>query len=206
MNSIERRFIPLEFRVLDDGDGNDTPVIRGYASVFNSWSQDLGGFREMIMPGAFARSLANGDDVVALYNHDPSMLLGRRSSGTLTASEDTTGLLVEIKPPNTTVGRDVMALVKRGDLKGMSFAFTLPNPKTDQKWMRGETGDLREIYRANLHDVSVVTEPAYPDTSVGMRSLNEWHASQSKEHRARRLNLAAARIRLSESLLRSLVN
>ena len=203
MSSIERRFIPLEFRVLNDGDGNTTPMIRGYASVFNSWSQDLGGFREMIMPGCFARSLANGDDVVALYNHDPSMLLGRRSSGTLTASEDATGLLVEIKPPNTSTGRDVMELVKRGDLKGMSFAFTIPNPKTDQKWMRAEGGDLREIYRANLHDVSVVTDPAYTDTSVGVRSLNQWLATQAIDTRARRLHLAAARIRLSESLLRS---
>ena len=203
MSSIERRFIPLEFRVLNDGDGNTTPMIRGYASVFNSWSQDLGGFREMIMPGCFARSLANGDDVVALFNHDPSMLLGRRSSGTLTASEDATGLLVEIKPPNTSTGRDVMELVKRGDLKGMSFAFTLPNPKTDQKWTRGEGGDLREIYRANLHDVSVVTDPAYTDTSVGVRSLNQWLATQAIDTRARRMHLAAARIRLSESLLRS---
>lgn len=201
MSDIETRFFAIELRAETDPENGEVPLIRGYASVFNSWSQDLGGFREMIMPGAFARSLANGDDVVALYNHDPSLMLGRRSSGTLRASEDSTGLMVEIKPPNTSVGRDVLELVRRGDLKGMSFAFTLPNPKTDQKWMRGDSGDLREIHRANLHDVSVVTDPAYPDTSVGVRSLNEW-ISKATETRTRRVHLAQRELALLDLQLK----
>ena len=97
--------------------------IRGYAAVFNQLSERDLGFRERIMPGAF-KSLS-GNDVRALVNHDPSQIIGRTKSGTLTMREDDHGLLVEISPPNTTLGRDAVESIKRGDLDQMSFAFQI---------------------------------------------------------------------------------
>ena len=200
MIQLERRIVPCELRAEEATDGRLT--LRGYAAVFNAWSQDLGGFREMLRPGAFSHSLGNGDDVVALFNHNEDHVLGRRSAGTLRCMEDERGLGVEVDVPDTQNGRDVYQLVRRGDLKGMSFAFTLPNPRTDQLWSRHEEGDLREILRANLHDVSVVTHPAYLDTSVAARALEQWRHESDQGTRARRLNLAGMRLRLIEARMR----
>jgi HK97 family phage prohead protease len=146
------------------------PVLRGYAAMFNQLSVDFGGWREIIRPGAFTASLAAGPDVRALVNHESGLsTIGRTRNGTLRLLEDGMGLAVEIDPPDTQAGRDVVTLVERGDLNQMSFAFWT---KRDN-WL--DTGEmiLRELNEVDINDgdVAVVTYPAYPSTSVGMRSL-----------------------------------
>jgi HK97 family phage prohead protease len=97
----------------------------GYAAVFNAPSHDLGGFREVIKPGAFKRTLADSAHVVALNNHNADQVLGRVGSGTLRLEEDDTGLRFELDLPDTSYARDLSALVQRGDVAGCSFAFSV---------------------------------------------------------------------------------
>lgn len=161
---IERRELSVaELRIAKEDDG---PKIRGYAAVFNKLSEDLGGFREQIAPGAFAKALAR-NDVRALVNHNPDLVLGRNKSGTLRLSEDEHGLAIEIDPPDTQTARDTMTLLERGDISQMSFAFTV-NKDTWQE-EKGKV-PIRTLEEVNLFDVSVVTYPAYPQTSAQVRS------------------------------------
>ena len=175
MSDIERRILCKEVRVDTTG---DTPTIRGYAAVFNTLSEDLGGFREQISTGAFADAMGSSD-VRALINHDPNLVLGRNTSGTLKMREDITGLYAEITPPDTQAARDLVELMKRGDVSQMSFAFTVG--KEDQAWTRDGSGPwLRTIKRVNrLYDVSVVTYPAYPATSAAVRALEDVQAADA---------------------------
>jgi hypothetical protein len=147
----------------EEGDGQRSIV--GYAAVFNSLSEDLGGFRERIAPGAFAG--AADADVRALFNHDPNLVLGRSTAGTLTLGEDEVGLKIRITPPDTQYARDVMALIERGDVSQMSFGFR--TVKDD--WEQGDGGTIRTLQQVSLYDVSPVTFPAYPATHVQMRDL-----------------------------------
>lgn len=151
------------------------PGISGYAAVYNSLSEELWGFREVILPGAFDRALKEKHDVRALVNHDPNQIIGRTKSGTLKLSVDEKGLRAEIAPPDTQVGRDVMASLKRGDLDGMSFAFRT----IKDQWRTEEGQEIRELVDVELLDVSVVAYPAYSATSVSARALE--HVKASKE-------------------------
>lgn len=193
-SDIERRIQCKEVRV--EGSG-DKPVIRGYAAVFNTLSEDLGGFREQLATGAFADALTN--DVRALINHDPNLVLGRNQAGTLKLSEDGQGLVVEITPPDTQAARDLVVSMQRGDVNQMSFAFTVS--REDQVWSRDGTGPwLRLIKRVSrLFDVSVVTYPAYPQTSAAVRELEGLQASDAQralaEAQAALATEAAARAR-----------
>lgn len=136
----------------------------GYAAIFNTETR-IADFVETIRPGAFAASLAAGDDILALVDHDRSRVLARTRTGTLRLSEDTKGLRFEIDVPDTTAGRDVLALAARGDLGGMSFGFSVA--LAGEAW----TGDKRELRAVTLHEISVVNAwPAYPATSVQARS------------------------------------
>lgn len=173
---IERRILCREVRVDQSG---EKPVIRGYAALFNTLSEDLGGFREQLAAGAFSDALSNSD-VRALINHDPNLVLGRDRAGTLAMREDATGLQVEISPPETQYARDLVEVMKRGDVSQMSFAFTVA--KEDQAWTRDGTGPwLRTIKRiSRLFDVSVVTYPAYPQTSAAVRALEDVQRTESE--------------------------
>ena len=153
----ETRFFDIESR-LDKKEGRD--VVVGHAAVFNSLSEDLGGFREKIMPNAFDDVLDN--DVRAYFNHDPNYLLGRVSAGTLRLSVDEKGLKYELDIPNTTAGRDLKENLKNGNITQSSFAFTLG--KDGDSWERNEEGgDIRIINKIDrLYDVSPVSLPAYP--------------------------------------------
>ncbi|MHC4316889.1 MAG: HK97 family phage prohead protease [Planctomycetota bacterium] len=146
-------------------DESDLPTIVGYASVFDSESRDLGQFKEIIKPGAFDRALVEEHDVRALVDHDPKMILGRSKSGTLRMLVDEVGLRVEIDPPDTSVGRDTIESIRRGDLDSMSFGFVVRN----DHWREEEGQAIREINDLDLFDVSVVSFPAYEDTSVAVR-------------------------------------
>lgn len=165
---IERRFTPetsaARFEVRRDGDG--MPTLIGYAAVFNSRTE-LGWFDEEIAPGAFARSLADGDDVRALFNHDSARVIGRRNAETLRLVEDSIGLRVEIDLPDTTTARDLVASIDRGDIDGMSFGFRA----REQEWIeREDENELRRLIEVELIEVSPVTFPAYADTTIAQRS------------------------------------
>jgi len=143
------------------------PRIIGYAARFNRPSCDLGGFVERIESGAFARTLADGDDVRALIDHNPTLVLGRTKAGTLRLREDDNGLMAEIDPPDTTAAQDVMESIRRRDVDGMSFGFMT----RQESWDCDADPWQRTLQDVQLFDVSVVTYPAYPDTSVAVRSL-----------------------------------
>ena len=171
LNDIEERCHDtgkptIEQRAEDDGGGSR---IAGYAAMFNTLSQDLGGFKERIAPGAFDTVLEQ--DVRAVFNHDPSLLLGRTVADTLRLSVDGTGLAYEVDLPDTTVGRDVAELVNRGDISQSSFRFSV----LKHEWSMGEDGgEIRTITQVGqLVDVSPVTYPAYLDATVAKRSLDE---------------------------------
>lgn len=172
---IEKRLLAADLRV--ERREGDAPKIRGYAAVFGQLSEDLGGFREQLVAGAFADAVSR-DDVRALINHDPNLVLGRNRAGTLVMREDGNGLAVEITPADTQYARDLLVLMERGDVTQMSFAFTVS--KEDQAWERQGQGPwIRTIKRVNrLYDVSVVTYPAYPQTQAAVRALEEVQRAQ----------------------------
>lgn len=143
--------------------------IGGYAAVFDSESEDLGGFIEVVKPGAFSRSLAGSPDVVALVHHRPELVLGRTSAGTLRLNQDNRGLAFEVDLPDTQTGRDIMVSIDRRDIKGASFAFTVP--KNGDKWTFTDDRALRELLDVDLHDITMTAIPAYKDTEVARRSL-----------------------------------
>ena len=164
----EKRFFDIETRI-DKKEGKD--VVIGHAAVFNTLSEDLGGFREKIQPGAFDDVLEN--DVRAYFNHDPNYLLGRTSAGTLRLSVDDKGLRYELDVPNTSAGRDLKENMRLGNITQSSFAFTIG--KDGDSWERSENGaDIRVINKVNrLYDVSPVSLPAYPsanDLALAKRS------------------------------------
>ena len=159
MKDIERRYMPSELRV----EGDESPKIRGYAAVFGELSENLGGFREKISAGAFAKSL--DADVRALWNHDPGVVLGRTKSGTLRLEEDERGLFVEIDPP--TEARSYIESIQRGDVDQMSFGFRV----VKDAWEQTDDYSIRTLIEVDLFDVSPVTFPAYPQTSVAIRSV-----------------------------------
>lgn len=173
--------LPAEVRADDDGG----VLVEGYAAVFNE-ETDIGGmFRERIEPGAFSEAIGR-DDVVFLINHD-GLPLARTRSGTLTLSEDERGLKIStrLEADDPDVAR-IVGKMKRGDLDKMSFAFW---PDL-QEW--DDSGDvpLRTIKKASLHDVSIVTTPAYDGTEIGLRSLEAMRKEQATQ------NFSAARLRL----------
>jgi uncharacterized protein len=148
------------------------PRLAGYAAVFNRDSLPFGDglFVERISPGAFKRSLKDSD-IRAFDSHDQSKIVGRESNGTLSLKEDERGLRVEITPPDTSVGRDLVENVRSGLLDGMSIGFTLSPDAV--LWDFKSKPAIRHIREAGLVEVSVVAIPAFPDTSVALRSFEE---------------------------------
>ena len=166
---IERRLSKLS------GVDTEGKTLRGLAAVYNSDSEDLGGFIERIAPGAFKRSLDSSQDVRGFWNHDSRLLLGRRSNGTLRLNDTDQGLAVEIDLPDTGFARDLAELVRRGDCDQMSFGFTLPE-RNAEAWEPHESNPRlrrRTISDLILHEVSAVSMPAYPETSLAVRSMHD---------------------------------
>ena len=150
-------------------DKGPPPMIEGYAAVFNSLSEDLGGFREIIRQGAFDEALAKEDlDVSARVQHEGGLAtIGRTVAGTLRLSTDATGLRYEVDPPNTTAGRDIVALIRRGDINKSSFAFSLR--ENGELWHWESEPPTRELLNLNLFDVAPVDGPAYQRTTAEVR-------------------------------------
>lgn len=182
----ETRLGTVELRS-DDGEQR----ISGYAAMFNTLSENLGGFREQIHAGAFDRVLT--DDVRALFNHDPSFILGRTTAGTLQLDADATGLRYRIDPPDTQYARDLHKSIERGDVTQSSFAFQVG----EDDWSEDDDGRLiRTIHSIKrLFDISPVTYPAYPDTSVAARNIDQFKRHQHRAVSAR-LHRMNARLHL----------
>jgi uncharacterized protein len=142
--------------------------ISGHAAVFDQYSDDMGGFYEIIQPGTFTNTLKN-DDVRAFFNHNPDYILGRMSTGTLKLNEDSIGLAFEATPPDTQWARDMMTSMQRGDLNQMSFSFRT----IQDDWAMVGNKIIRTLIEVRLFDVSPVAIPAYPQTSASVRSAFE---------------------------------
>jgi uncharacterized protein len=170
MSKIEKRILASKLSLRAAPGTNSPGKIEGYAAVFNSWSEDLGGFKEQLLPGSFDRVLRTKPDVRCLMNHDPDLVLGRTKSGTLQLSADSQGLWYSCELPNTSTGRDLYELIKREDITQCSFSFSLE--EGDDSWEnRGGSLMMRTIRNvSHLYDVSSVTVPAYSDTSVSARN------------------------------------
>jgi HK97 family phage prohead protease len=177
VKEIERRTFTVqdvEARQAEDG----TMRLRGYAAVFNDASVPLP-FKETIAPGAFRKTLSETPDVRLLINHE-GLPLARTKNGTLTLIEDERGLFMDAEIADTTEGRDLYKLVERGDVDQMSFAFRVIR----QKWNEDRsTRTLTEVSLAD-GDVSVVTYPAYPTTTVEAREALRTAIEAIKEGRA----------------------
>lgn len=163
MTEIERRYVSRATELRK----SESRTIGGYASVFGKMSSNLGGFVERVDPKAFNKSA--GDQwpgVVARFNHEDQFLLGTTRSGTLRLSIDDEGLLYEVDVPKTR--EDVYELVQRGDVAKSSFAFRV----LEDDWDTTDDGfPVRTLLKTQLVDVAPVVTPAYPDASVGLRSL-----------------------------------
>lgn len=173
-----RTLVGAEMHVLAAGDDNSSKrTLVGYAAVFDQPTDatSLFGFREVVRKGAFANSIVN-DDVRALINHDPNLVLGRKKAGTLRLAEDARGLRIEVDLPNTSYADDLLENVKQGNLDQMSFRFRA----VKERWTKPKDDDLelRELLEVKTLDVSTVTFPAYPQTMIAQkRDLQEMAAS-----------------------------
>ena len=171
-NKEVRTFNVSDIEVRND-DGKN--VVVGYGAVFNSESNDLGGFVEYIAPGAFDGRLE--DDVRFLINHD-GLPLARTTNNTLRLSVDERGLKYEADMPETTLANDLMTLLRNGTISQSSFAFTVE----EDSWENVDGRNIRTINKVSrLYDVSSVTYPAYNEAgSFALRSLETWQEEQEK--------------------------
>jgi HK97 family phage prohead protease len=157
LSKIEQRINTADFEIREETDGMH---FSGYAALFDSPSEPLP-FTERIAKGAFKRSLRSRNDIKFLWNHDSGEILGSTRARTLTLSEDDRGLKVEGMLPNTSRGRDVAELLRRGDVDAMSFGFSVP--QGGDSW--SSDGSERTLNSVRLHEVSVVAWPAYTATA-----------------------------------------
>jgi HK97 family phage prohead protease len=166
----EIRILPSEVELRETEDGKRS--INGYAVKWEQLSEELGyffRFREKFVKGAFVDSLRN-DKQKALWNHNSDFVLGSTKSGTLSLSEDETGLRFNIDLPENTWGKDAYESIKRGDVDGVSFGFK----KEVEEWDESDPDNvIRTIKKAKLFEVSPTPFPAYPQTEVQARSVEE---------------------------------
>jgi HK97 family phage prohead protease len=160
----EVRTNSVEFEVRAEGDGMS---FTGYASVFNSPSEDLGGFIEYVAPGAFRRSLQSRNEVKLLWNHDAGEPLASLRGGTMQLVEDDRGLKVTAQLPNTTRGRDVAELLRTKVIDSMSFGFNV----IKDSW--SADGKTRTLESVRLFEASIVSFAAYPATTATVRSTDQ---------------------------------
>jgi HK97 family phage prohead protease len=167
-------------------EGDDQPMLVGYATKYGNF-YDLGWFKERIKKGAFDDVLDS--DVRCLKNHNPDLILGRTTNETLRLNSNSVGLRFENDIPDTTTGRDIREEIRRGDITGCSFAFTVA--EDDWKYFDDGRPSERTIVKiAQLFDVGPVVYPANPETSVvardttiAVRSLDAFKKKKEQEQR-----------------------
>ena len=188
--TTEQRINVAEFEVREETDGMH---FSGYAAMFNSPSQPLP-FVERIASGAFKRSITSRNDIKFLWNHDAGEILGSTRAKTMTLSEDDRGLRVEGILPQTSRGRDVAELLRRGDVDSMSFGFSVPDG--GDSW--SSDGSERTLNSVRLHEVSIVAWPAYTATAgtVSVRKFDKVAARADVNAQA----LADALVKLEDGL------
>jgi HK97 family phage prohead protease len=208
---MERRFLPIDecpVSIEKRDDGEEQKIV-GRAAVFYDGSEETEyklfdeivdergnviqpALVERLSPKAFNKALKERQDVRALFNHDPNLVLGRTASGTLKLEKSQRGLDYKITPGKTTVASDVKEHINRGDVTGSSFGFRVVDQKFSHDKERNV--DVRELRSVDLLDVSPVTYPAYTSTNVGMRAAGdveearsayaEWQAGESQQAEA----------------------
>lgn len=165
----------LEIRAISNDVQVDSRNITGYAVVFESVSEDLG-FRERIMKGAITDDTIKKSDVFCLLNHDPSKVLARSKNGegSLKLEIDEQGLKYSFAAPQTDLGNEILEHLQRGEIDSSSFAFTVSTDEGSERWYTLEGVQYRDIYKIDeLFDVSPVYQPAYQETTVSKRALEE---------------------------------
>ena len=185
--------IPLELRAAA-ADGAGTGTAAGYAALFNV-ETDIGGYWiETIATGAFAKSLKERD-CLAVHSHDIGRVVGRMRAGTLSLHEDDKGLAFECQLPDTTDGRDLAVQIERGDIAGMSFGFR----SVRSEWDETVEPPKRTIMEAELYEITFTPMPAYPDTEVGLRSLEGARQERREHNKSAAGSRIARRMRLKQS-------
>lgn len=197
MKMERRNFLNNEIRMYKDED-SDKEYIEGHAAVFGVESRDLGGFVEIIEQGAFDDVMQ--DDVRALFNHNFNFVLARTKSKTLKIQQTKKGLKYRFEVPNTTAGKDLQELVRRGDIDESSFGFSIKD-KGDE-WSRNSEGKVvRTIKKggiSTLFDISPVTIAAYPSTDVATRSYTDFlNAEKESQQEKRKANIDNYKNRLT---------
>jgi HK97 family phage prohead protease len=182
-NALERRYSTTGLIAQRAGSATGSGVY-GYPVLWNTLSRDLGGWREQVAPGAFDASLSSSDmDVVLLFNHDSNMILGRERNATLHLRGDATGLHMDATLAQTTLGKDVSLLLERGDLRGMSFGFTVDDH--GEYWSNTGGEVVRTVTSARLYDVSIVTSAAYSEAwaAIAKQRMQAWREDPSAQIR-----------------------
>ena len=184
LHERESRFLSgkIELRAAAETEG--PKKIFGYAATFGNESSVLesrqGKFVEIIDAGAFDDVL--NDDIRALFNHDPNMILARSKggTGTLSLGTDSTGLWYTFDMPQTRAGDDLLESIRRGDVESSSFGFSVAKDQwAETRDDAGNRSLVRTITKvAKLYDVSPVVSPAYPDATVALRSLEEFRKQE----------------------------
>lgn len=180
----ESRFLSASVELRAAAETEKPPIVRGYAAKFQTDSlimENRSGmsFVEILSPGAFDNVL--NDDVRALVNHDPNLVLARSKNGTgsLKIGTDKIGLWYEFELPDTQIGRDLRTSLERGDIDQSSFGFIVGQDKVEKR----SDGMIQRTISSvkELLDVSVVTYPAYPDATVALRSIQEFTAAENPQ-------------------------
>ena len=194
---MERRIVPIQEMEIRRSD--DKSLVGGYAAKFEQLSEELWGFREKIRKNAFGKSLSERS-VLSFWNHNSDMVLGNSENNTLKVWEDEIGLRFELELPDTTAGKDALTLIQRGDVKGVSFGFRTRVDEWDES---DRTNVIRTLVDVVLYEVSPTSMPAYPQTSVAARSIQDIYSEHRKDvEQSKQRNIEtrerAARIRLNQ--------
>jgi uncharacterized protein len=169
MNQVNRqkniRDVRTNFKITRDETTPDERIVEGYFALYESETELFEGSYEIISKGAFDSTL-NKNDIRALWNHNTQYVLGRNKNGSLQLRADDKGLFGIIKLPNTQYANDLYELVQRGDIDQASFGFNILNEDLEELASGGYRWRINEI---DLHEISVVTFPAYENTTVQAR-------------------------------------
>lgn len=192
-----RKFIATDLETRTEENSSEK-IITGYINKFNTRSQYMG-FYEEVRNGAFDKTLSDGHNIYAMYNHDSNMILGSTRSGSLKLNTDNIGLHFELRiNPNISYASDIAELVKSGDLEGCSFGFWV----TDDEWTRTEDKiDLRIIKELELIEVTITPFPAYLDSEASCRSFELHNKEVEKTKELRKLEKEIELLEIEVELL-----
>lgn len=183
-------------RVVESRNGAGRKIV-GFAAVYNSLSQDLGGFFEEIEPGTFDKAIRRGGDVLGLVDHETARILGRTSAGTLRLTANMLGLRYEIDAPNTSYANDLVESIRRRDITGSSFAFRVRGDRWEKRTINGKPARVRILTDLELSDVSPVVTPAYLATSVYTSDTIPQRGFDQMAENDRRLRLIQAELEVA---------